>query len=112
MPRTAFFAAATLAAVLAALVALPIALAGPAGAQESFPACQTQQALEQVMASDGRLMPDDCRALTVTEVRSDNGRLCVIDFAGAGEGVLNQLRDAALPEQWWVRCDRLGGAAE
>ncbi|MEX2629191.1 MAG: hypothetical protein WD341_04570 [Tistlia sp.] len=100
-------------ASLAALAALlPLAFAGTASAQESFPACQTQQALEQVMASDGSLMPDDCRELTVTEVRSDSGRLCVIDFAGAGEGVLQQLRDAALPEQWWVRCDRLEQAAE
>jgi hypothetical protein len=38
---------------------------------------------------------------------SDSGRLCVIDLSKAGEGVLNTLRDAALPEQWWVACGRL-----
>ncbi|MGE4221457.1 MAG: hypothetical protein AB7G39_18580 [Alphaproteobacteria bacterium] len=88
------------------------ALAAPAAAQDAFPACQSQQSLEQIISSDGRLMPDDCRNLTVTTVRSDRGRLCVIDVSQAGDGVLQQLRDAALPAQWWVRCDRLAGAGD
>ena len=90
-----------------AALALSVAVAAPATAQEAFPARQSQQSLEQIIASDGRLMPDDCRRLTVTAVRGDRGRLCVIDFSQAGGGVLDRLREAALPAQWWVRCDRL-----
>ncbi|ESR22510.1 hypothetical protein [Lutibaculum baratangense] len=99
--HTAIAGAATAALLLVAIGT------GHASAQEAFPACQSQQELEQVIGSDGQFMPDGCRNLTITAVETDGARLCVIDFATAGEGVLNTLRDAALPEQWWVRCDRL-----
>ena len=79
---------------------------------ESLPTCQSQSSLEQVIESNGKLQPDDCSTLTVTKIDTDNGELCVIDFAGAGDGVLNALRDAALPQKWWVRCNPLGEAAD
>ena len=76
----------------------------------SFPACQSQQDLQQVINSDGKLMPSGCRELTIIPVKSGDGRLCVIDFSKAGDGVLQSLRDAAMPSQWWVRCDSLAPA--
>jgi hypothetical protein len=87
---------------------LAVLIGVPGWAQEAFPACQSQQSLEQVIATDGDLVPDDCRQVRVTEVPSDAGPLCVLDMSGTGEGVLDTLRDAALPEEWWVRCESLG----
>lgn len=87
-------------------------LSSPAAAQDALPACQEQHELEQVIASGGDLIPDGCRNITVTEVETDEARLCVIDFSAEDDGVLQQLRDAAIPEQWWVRCDALAGAAQ
>jgi hypothetical protein len=102
------FASATLAtAALTPAMAQDAAANGP----QSFPACQSQQDLEQILNSDGQLMPDGCRNLSITPVRSENGTLCVIDFSEAGQGVLEGLRDAALPDQWWVRCDSLTAGA-
>jgi hypothetical protein len=96
-------------------LAIPLALvafAGAASAQtatpQSFPACESQQELEQVLASDGQFMPDGCRQLSVTSLESDYGPLCVIDFeAAADPGLLDRLADAALPTQWWVLCENL-----
>ncbi|MFN4088040.1 MAG: hypothetical protein ACK4QW_03210 [Alphaproteobacteria bacterium] len=89
-------------------LALLGALAIPAAAQETLTGCESQQSLEQVLSSDGALMPDDCRTLTVTAVDTDRGRLCVVDLSSGRDGVLQQLRDVAVAEQWWVRCDALG----
>lgn len=83
----------------------------PAGAQESVPACQSQQELEQVVASDGRITPDGCRSLAITVLESDGQRLCLLDLSSDDEGIVDQLREAALPERWWVRCDELSQAA-
>lgn len=76
-------------------------------AQEPISACHSQQALEQTVKSGGQLMPEGCRNLAITSIDSDVGRLCVIDFSGGDQGILQKLRDAALPEQWWVRCEDL-----
>jgi hypothetical protein len=103
----AFASAALAAPALAPAMAQDAAATGP----QSFPACQSQQDLEQILNSDGQLMPDGCRNISVTPVRSENGTLCVIDFSEAGEGLLEGLRDAALPDQWWVQCDRLTASA-
>ncbi|MDQ0325115.1 hypothetical protein J2R99_000964 [Rhodopseudomonas julia] len=84
-----------------------LAFAEPAAAQERFPACQSQQSLQQIIGSNGELMPSDCRNLTITRLKSDSGSLCLIDFSNAGGGVVQALRDAAMPEKWWVRCDQL-----
>ena len=90
-----------------ALGAAAVLFAFPAFSQETFPACESQRALQQLLDSDGSFVPDECRNLSISVVEQDDRRLCVIDFSGAGDGVLQTLRDAALPEQWWVRCDRL-----
>ncbi|UIJ72184.1 hypothetical protein [Aurantimonas sp. HBX-1] len=94
-------------AAFAAAISAPAVAQDAAPARQGFPACQTQQDLEQILNSDGQLMPDGCRTLSITPVRSENGTLCVIEFSEAGQGVLQNLRDVALPDQWWVRCDSL-----
>ncbi|MCB8836647.1 hypothetical protein [Aurantimonas sp. VKM B-3413] len=81
-----------------------------ASAQRTVSACQSEQDLQQVINSDGQLSPDGCRQITITPVRSENGQLCVLDFANGDEGIINQLRSAAMPDKWWVRCDSLTGA--
>ncbi len=80
-------------------------------AQEAIAACASQQELEQVLASDGQLAPDGCRNLVITDLESDHGQLCVLDFsAGEDPGVLDRLADAAVPTKWWVSCDALEAA--
>ncbi|MBB4003512.1 hypothetical protein [Aurantimonas endophytica] len=101
------FAALALASASLAAAASAPAMAQDAPARQSFAACTTQQDLEQILNSDGQLMPDGCRSLSITPVRSENGTLCVIDFSGESQGVLQNLRDAASPDQWWVQCDSL-----
>ncbi|MCF1504811.1 hypothetical protein [Afifella sp. H1R] len=98
---------ARLVAAGAATALITLAIAAPAAAQERFPACQSQQSLQQIIGSNGELMPSDCRNLTITRLESDSGSLCLIDFSNAGGGVVQALRDAAMPEKWWVRCDQL-----
>ena len=95
-------------AALPPFLALLGALSMPAAAQETLTGCQSQRSLEQVISSDGKLMPDDCRMLKVTPVETDRGRLCVVDLSSSQDGVLQQLRDVASAQQWWVRCDALG----
>ena len=94
-------------AALSSSLALFGLLTVPAAAQETLIGCQSQQSLEQVISSDSRLTPDDCRALKVTRVTKGPDGVCVVDLSTAQDGVLQQLRDVAMPEQWWVRCDAL-----
>ncbi len=89
--------------VTLALLALPAAAS--AQTPSGLIACQSQQELEQLLASDGDFMPDGCRNVAVTNLESEHGNICVIDFQpGANPGVLDRLTDAALPTQWWVSC--------
>ena len=93
-----------------AAIAILLASACPAFAQDerSFIVCPTQQELEQVVGSQNRFTPDDCRRMTITRVRSGAAELCVLDFARNGDaGLLDKLRQAAAPQQWWVACDEL-----
>lgn len=90
----------------AALIAAPSAIAQAA----TVVACQSQQNLQRVIDSDRELMPDGCRRLTVTEIDAAPETLCVIDFSTDDNGFLQRLRDAAMPEHWWVACDELSDA--
>lgn len=98
-------ALATLAA--ATLLAAPFLAPLPAQAQSTMSACETEQDLQQILNSNGSYMPDNCRPLTISVVRSDNGPLCVIDFSGGDDNFLQQLKDAAVPQKWWVKCSDL-----
>lgn len=85
-------------------------LAG-ASAQEPLIACQEQAELEQVHASNGDIVPEGCREVALSVLEDDGQRLCLVDFTGAGEGFIDQLREAAVTERWWMRCDDLLAAA-
>ncbi len=79
-------------------------------AQEAVIACQNQQALEQVIASDGDILPDDCRSVTVAALESDGVQLCRLDLSADDDGLVTQLREVAVDERWWLRCEDLGAA--
>jgi hypothetical protein len=81
-----------------------------AAAQEPIPACESQQELEQVLGSDGQITPDGCRNVTVSVLDIDGQRLCLLDLSAGGEGLVDRLREAAISERWWVRCDDLTAA--
>lgn len=81
-----------------------VAASAPALAQEGVPACESQQELEQVLQSDGELMPDGCQLLTITTIEADTGKLCVLQFEPQDPGVLETLQEAAGPSQRWVEC--------
>ena len=95
----------------AAAAALMCAGVGASLAQtdRSFPACPSQDKMQQVLGSNGKYVPDDCRKLTVTRIRSGNTDFCLLDFETFGDpGFLDKLRSAAVPTQWWVACENLG----
>jgi len=106
MSRTAILTAATLYIGLFAVQA-------PAQAQEQdvLTACSSQQELEQVMSSNGSIVPDGCRAATVSSLTSNGEQLCLLDLSSSQDGVLDQLREAAVSQQWWVRCEDLLAAS-
>jgi hypothetical protein len=111
-PASARDARSVAAFVLGATIIAAFACSSPAAAQapQALPACQSQQELEQVLASDGDFMPDGCRQVSVTSLESEHGPLCVIDLEATGDsGMLGRIADAALPTQWWVRCESLAG---
>lgn len=78
-----------------------------AHAQQSIIVCPSQQELEQVLQSDTEFVPEDCHELTIARVESAAGVLCVMDFQSRDPGMIDQLTEAAITTQWWVRCDDL-----
>jgi hypothetical protein len=83
-------------------VALAASASSPAFAQLSFPACESQQEIEQVIQSQGELMPEGCRTVTITAVDTPAGELCVLVFEQEDPGVVGAITQAAVPTQWWV----------
>ncbi len=95
----------------AALIACPATCAiakAKGNSTSSFIGCKSEQQLKKVISSSGKLASDGCRSIRIVPVKTDSGRLCVIDLSGSGKGVLSTLRNTALTEKWWVRCDVLG----
>ena len=88
------------------------AAGGPATAQLQTQACESQQSLEQLMETKGSLTPDDCRPVTITQIERDAGDLCVIDFSGAENGVVEDLLAVTRTEQWWIACEGLSDGVE
>jgi len=76
----------------------------PALAQVSFPACASQQEMEQVVQSQRELMPEGCRTVSITEVDTPAGELCVLDFEEEDPGVVGAITEAAVPTRWWIIC--------
>jgi hypothetical protein len=85
-------------------LALTVSATAPALAQVSFPACESQQEIEQIIQSQGELMPDGCRTITIIPVDSPAGQLCVIDIGEDDPGVIGEIAEAAVPTDWWVAC--------
>jgi len=83
----------------------------PSFAQQSLQACSTQQELEQTLGSNGSIVPDGCRTIAIGSLVSGANRLCRIDLSSGDQGILSRLQDAAVPTEYWVRCDELAAAA-
>jgi hypothetical protein len=84
----------------------------PAAAQVQTQVCENQQSMEQLMDSDGAMVPDDCRAAAITRFERDAGDVCVLDLSGAEGGVLDEVLAVARTDQWWIACDSLAEIAE
>lgn len=89
------------------MAALMLAPASFATAEPPLIVCPSQQELEQVLQSEGDLIPEGCRRLTISRVESAAGPLCMMDFQARDPGVLDQLTEAAAPTQWWLHCELL-----
>lgn len=76
-------------------------------AQTSHVACEPQQSLEQALTSDGDIMPDDCRTISVERLSRDGRDLCLVDLSEADGGLISDLREVAVPAKWWFGCDEL-----
>ncbi len=87
--------------ILAMLILAMMGLPGPAAAQTTLVACDTQQRLEQVISSEGQFMPEGCRDVTATRIESQVGEICVIRFPTEG------ITGAITGNEWWIRCDDL-----
>ena len=79
--------------------------------QETVTACPSQQGLEQVVGSNGQITPDDCRQVRISSLESNGERLCLVDLSGEDDGLVDQLREAATTERWWMRCEDLARLA-
>lgn len=79
----------------------------PAMAQTSFTACESQHSLEQVFESDGTILPDDCREATIAQLESNGRTLCLMDLSRQDGGLMDDLRDVAAVQEWWVDCTAL-----
>jgi hypothetical protein len=93
-------------AVAASLALTSVAIG--AVEEEGFPVCETQQQLEQLLQSDGQIMPEGCRHATVVTVESAAGTVCALDLSPDDEGILERLRDVAVTTRWWTDCRNLG----
>lgn len=96
---------------VAGLAASMLLLSGPAFAQTPLVACESQKSLEQTLNSDGGIMPDNCRSISVAKLASDGRELCLIDLSQPDGGIISNLRDVAAPDKWWVRCNELADLA-
>ncbi len=83
----------------------------PALAQTSIPLCESQHSLEQVLESDGTILPDDCREASIARLESDGRALCLIDLSQPEGGLIDDLRDVAAAQQWWAECAALAEQA-
>lgn len=86
-------------------------MGNPALAQTSMAACESQQSLEQVLESDGSILPDDCRQISIAQLESGGRTLCLIDLSQQNGGLVDDLRGVAATQEWWVDCTALAGQA-
>lgn len=98
------------ASIFATVAATTVPAHGQTATDSQVFACSSQQELEQTMQSDGAIVPDGCRTVSVGTLDSDGRELCLLNFAAGEEDLLGQLQEAALPSEWWVECDALAAA--
>lgn len=94
---------------LAGALVTPAAAAAPTG-QEVIEACTDEQSLQQVIDSNGQITPEDCMPISLSALTTQGDRLCLIDLAPGGSGVLGKLQDVARASKYWVRCSALSDA--
>jgi hypothetical protein len=75
--------------------------------QITLRACDTEQKVAQVLQSSGAYTPDGCRNVPVTRLDSPAGAVCVLDFSTGNQGIVGEIRSAAVTTQWWVPCTDL-----
>lgn len=97
-------------ATILAAAAIPTPVRAQTVTETSVFACTSQQELEQTMQSDGAIVPDGCRTVSVESLTADGEELCLLNFAAGEEDILGQLQEAALPSEWWVECEALAAA--
>lgn len=98
-------------AAFGSLAGIMVCISGMAFAQSPPIACENQQSLEQALASDGGIMPDDCRPISIERLNSDGRDLCLVDLSQPDDGLIGSLREAAAPVEWWVTCEALSRLA-
>jgi hypothetical protein len=75
--------------------------------QAMLQACDTEQKLAQVLQSGGAYTPEGCRKVPITRLDSQAGALCALDFATGNQGIIGEIRSAAVTTRWWVPCAEL-----
>ena len=97
--------------IFSSLAASMLLVSGPSFAQTPLMACESQQSLEQALTSEGGIMPDDCRSISVARLANNGRELCLMDLSQPEGGIISNLRDAASTDQWWVACRELANLA-
>jgi hypothetical protein len=75
-------------------------------------ACESQQSLEQVIGSNADIMPDDCRQAQISQLTADGYSICLLDLSQSSGGLINDLRDVAVSQEWWIDCALLSAQAD
>ena len=81
------------------------AVAAASGSKQ-LPVCPSQDKAEQIVQSQGQFMPEGCRTITVTEVDSPAGPICVLDFSQQ-QGIVGKIESFVETTQWWTACPNL-----
>ncbi len=81
--------------------------ATPGFAQSPMVICESQQSLEQTLDSDGSILPDDCRSASIAQLDTNERTLCLIDLSEQEGGLMDDLRNVATAQEWWVECSEL-----
>ena len=77
-----------------------------AAGSKQIPVCPTQTKAEQIVQSQGKFTPEGCQTMTVTEIDSPAGPICVLDLSQK-QGVIGAIESAVTTTQWWTACANL-----
>jgi hypothetical protein len=96
-----------LAILVCAALALPLQPTSAAGQEPGFVVCQSRDDLERRLAVPDATGVAGCRRIVVTVAPGTEERICRLDLTGGDRGLLDQLRNAALPDTLWTPCRNL-----